>query len=192
MGLLDGGLLNGGLAQKAKEAGVPEATKKESGDSYRKPMNVGNFDSFGTSLQGQGEPVELARWEAPAGIARRWGYGRADTDANQGYLFGQFRNASDETINGTVVFKWENSTGRRTQVNDEAETGDMDTPNRYDREQQRPYPEDTDKARATENEYLVVEFVPSTDPADITNNYEIDAAASDARFPTTEYDVASR
>jgi hypothetical protein len=188
----NGGLLGGGLAEKAKQAGVPTETKEDDAESYRKPMNVENFDAFGATLQSVGKAVEIARWEAPAGLARRWGYGRADTDANQGYLYGVFKNSDGETISGTLIFKWENSTGRREQVNDEADSADMNTPNRYDREQQRPYPEDNSKARASENEYLTVWFEPSTDPSDITNDYEIAASKSECRFPTTEYDVAGR
>lgn len=185
-----GGLLGGGGITDALQAGVPEGTKDDAGDSYRLPMGVADFDSFGATLQSAGETVELARYEVPAGLKRRWGYGRADAEANQGYLYGYLANADDEQIHGKVTYKWENSTGRRSEVNDEAKTQDMDTANRYDREQQRPYPEDTSKKAATQDEYLVVEFTPETAAADITNAYAIDAAASDVRFPTTEYDVA--
>lgn len=187
--LFNGGGLLGGVSG-ALEQGIPEQTRSEPGESYRKPMTVEAFDSFGASLISAGETVELASWEVPAGIQRRWGFGRADTDANQGYLYGVFENADNEQIHGEVTFKWRNSTGRSTQTVDEADSRDMDTSNRYDREQQIPFPEATDKKKATKDQELVVEFTPTTEAANITNNYAIDAGASSVRFPTTEYDVS--
>lgn len=182
-------LLNNGIAGLAKELGVPESSRKDSGEEYRKPLKVGSFDSFGATLQ-EGEETELARLETPAGIARRWGYGRADLPDNQGYAYGQLANASGEQIHGTLSYEWENSTGRETQVVDELDSEDMDTSNRYNRDEQVPMPERTDKKRAEQDQFLVVKFTPETPAADITNNYEIDAAASDVRWPTTEYDVS--
>lgn len=196
MGIFDGsGILggsSGGLRQLATEAGVPEQNKSSAGESYRVPMSPDDFDSFGASLQSAGETVELASWESSPGTARRWGFGRADLDANQGYLYGKMMNGDDEIIHGTITFSWRNATGRQTEVNDEAKTTDMNTSNRYDREQQRPYPEDTGKKRAGPFQELVVEFTPSTPAADITNNYAIKQVNSEARWPTTEYDLTAQ
>jgi hypothetical protein len=190
MGIFDGGLLGGGgVAGVAEELGKPQDSAQA--DSYRKPMGVEDFDSFGTTLT-QGKAVELAYWEAPAGIARRFGYGTAMAEANQGYAYGVFQNANGETIHGTVIFKWENSTGRGTQVVDEVDSKDINTTDRYNRDEQVPIPEDTSKKRAEQDERLVVEFEASTDPADITNSYLIDAANSEVRLPTTEYDLSTR
>jgi len=186
------GLLDNGIAGVARELGVPESTAKENTVSYRKPISPDDFDSFGSDLQSKGEEVEIARYQIPAGIARRWGYGRADVGAgtNQGFLFGKLQNASGEEIDGQVSFKWENATGREVEVTDEAQTQDMSTSNRYDREQQRPFPERTDKKRAVQDQYLVVTFTPSTAASDITNNYGVDKGKSEARWPTTEYDLS--
>lgn len=184
------GLLDNGIAGLAKEAGVPESSSKDDGDEYRKPLGTTTFNEFGGNLVDQGVEVELARIESPAGIKRRWGYGRADAPANQAYLYGQLYNADDEQIHGELSFEWENSTGRESEVQDEAQTEDMNTTDRYDRERQLPMPERTSKEQATHNEYLVVKFTPTTDPADITNNYEIAQPNSEVRWVATEYDVS--
>lgn len=190
MGLFDGGLLGGGgVAGVAQELGKPQDSAQA--DSYRKPMGVEDFDTFGTSLT-EGKAVELAYWEAPAGIARRWGYGTAMAEANQGYAYGVFQNANGETIEGTVILKWENSTGRGEQVVDEVDSKDIDTNDRYNRDEQVPIPEDTSKKRAEQDERLTVWFEASTDPDNITNSYLIDAANSEVRLPTTEYDLSTR
>ena len=190
MGLFDGGLLGGGgVAGVAEELGKPQDSAQA--DSYRKPMGVEDFDTFGTSLT-EGKAVELAYWEAPAGIARRWGYGTAMAEANQGYAYGVFQNANGEQIEGTVILKWENSTGRGEQVVDEVDSKDIDTNDRYNRDEQVPIPEDTSKKRAEQDERLTVWFEASTDPDNITNSYLIDAANSEVRLPTTEYDLSTR
>ena len=190
MGLFDGGLLGGGgVAGVAQELGKPQDSAQA--DSYRKPMGVEDFDTFGTSLT-EGKAVELAYWEAPAGIARRWGYGTAMAEANQGYAYGVFQNANGEQIEGTVILKWENSTGRGEQVVDEVDSKDIDTNDRYNRDEQVPIPEDTSKKRAEQDERLTVWFEASTDPDNITNSYLIDAANSEVRLPTTEYDLSTR
>lgn len=187
MGLLDGGLLGGNVG---KELGVSSEAHRDSGETYSKPLTVSRFDSFGTGTMQQGEEVELARVRSPAGIARRWGFGTAEAAANQGYAYGHFMNANGEAIHGILILKWENSTGRETQVATELATEDMDTSNRYDREQQPPVPEQQGKNKAEQDEHLVVSFEPETDPADITNDYAIDAASSECRIPATEYDVS--
>lgn len=183
------GLLDNGIAGLASELGVPESSRKDEGDEYRKPLKVGSFDTFGATLT-EGEQVEIARVESPAGIQRRWGYGRADLPDNQGYAFAQFFNASGEQIHGEISFEWANSTGRETQVVDEVDSEDCDTSDRYNRDQQVPMPERTDKNKATRDQYLVVQFTPDTPAADITNSYEISAAESTVRLPATEYDVS--
>jgi hypothetical protein len=191
MGLFDGsGMLGSGGLQNAIETGVPQASKEEAGESYRQPMAPSDFDQFGASLSQAGEEVELASWEAPPGVARRWGFGRADAPENQGYLYGVLNNGDGEEIEGAISFEWRNATGRETQVVDEAKTSDMNTSDRYNRDKQRPMPEQTDKNRASAFQELVVMFTPETPAADITNDYEIDMASSKARWPTTEYDVA--
>ena len=183
------GLLDNGIAGLASELGVPESSRKDEGEEYRKPLKVSSFDSFGATLQ-EGEEVELARLESPAGIERRWGYGRADLPDNQGYAYAQLKNADGEQIHGSVSYEWENSTGRETQVVDEVDSEDMDTNNRYNRDEQVPMPERTDKNKASRDQYLVVRFEPETPAADITNDYAIDPDASNVRWPTTEYDVS--
>lgn len=182
-------LLDNGISGLAKELGVPESSQKDDGEEYRKPLKVGSFDSFGATLH-EGEQSEIARLESPAGIERRWGYGRADLPDNQGYAYGQFFNSSGEQIHGTISYEWENSTGRETQVVDELDSEDMDTSNRYNRDEQVPMPERTNKKKASRDQCLVVKFTPETPAADITNAYEIDPVESDVRFPTTEYDVS--
>lgn len=186
MSLLNGGLVNQARAL-AEDMGQPASGENE--ESYTHPYDPGTFDSFGTDLT-QGQAVELARDQTPAGIARRWGFGSAKHAANQGYLYGIFNNASGEQIHGKLIFQWENSTGRETQVVHEAYTNDMDTSSRYDRDTQPPMPEQVDKNRADQDESLVVLFEAATDPANITNNYGIDAGASECRLPATEYDVS--
>lgn len=182
-------LFDNGIAG-ALEQGVPGQSRSDDGEEYRKPLGTNSFNQFGATLIDQGVEVELARIESPANIERRWGYGRADAPANQAYLFGQLFNAAGEQIHGELSFEWENSTGRESQVQDEAQTEDMNTTDRYDREKQLPMPERTSKNKATHNQHLVVKFEPTTDPADITNAFEVDAAESEVRWVATEYDVS--
>lgn len=189
MGLLDGGLLNmgGGVLD---DLGKPQSGDADSVASYRKPLGVAAFDSFGASSLVQGETREIARQRVPAGLQRRWGFGSAQFEANQGYAYGKLYNADNEQIHGVLSLQWEASTERESQVVEEIDSEDISTPNRYDREQQRPLPEQTDKNKAMQDQYLVIKFTPVTDPGDITNSYSVDAAASELRIPTTEYDVA--
>jgi hypothetical protein len=186
MGLLDNGLM--GISRQAKELGKPQEAAQE--ESYRNPLGTADFDSFGADLQ-QGEYVELANQVIPAGIERRWGYGSADQPENQGYAYGVFQNSSGEQVHVKLSFEWRNSTGRETQVVEEADSRDMDTADRYDRDTQPPMPERTDKNRATQDEEMVVKAKGLTDPGTITNNYGIDGGSSETRLPTTEYDVSA-
>lgn len=194
MGLLNGGLLGGNIAE---EIGASTEAANDAGDAYRKPLTVNRFDKFGTGTMVQGEPSELARVRTPAGLERRWGYGAANKPENQGYAYGILQNGGDgtvdseEQIHGILSFEWRNSTGRKQEVAEELASEDMDTANRYDREQQPPMPEAQGKERAEQDEYLVVTFTPETDPADVANGYEIVAGFSECRFPTTEYDVSA-
>lgn len=190
MGLLDNGLL-GGAGKLASEMGKTTEAASNSGDSYRFPLSVDDFDSFGNDSLTQGEEAEIARLRTPAGLERRWGFGSAEHEANQGYAYGTFQNASGEAIHGKVTLMWENSTGRQTEVTEELASKDMDTADRYNRDAQPPVPEAQDKEKAQQDEYLVVTFTPSTDPAGITNNYGIAAGSSETRLPTTEYDVSA-
>lgn len=196
MALFDGGLLGGGgLASMAEEMGRPASTQKDDGDDYPRNYTTDRFDSFGGALT-HGKPVEIARDMSPAGIARRWGLGSAKQPDNQGFAFGIFQNSGDgtadseEQIHGTLIFQWENSTGRETQVVHEIDTRDIDTADRYDRDQQVPVPEQTDKNKAAQDESLVVLFEAETDPADIVNDYAISQEFSTCRLPATEYDVS--
>lgn len=188
MALFNNGVLgDGGLADMANDLGKPkESTAK---DSYPAHYNPERFDSFGGDVK-QGQAVEIARDTVPAGIERRWGFGKADAPHNQGYQYAVFNNASGEQIHGKLIYTWESSTGRETQVVHEEATQDLDTADRYDRDTQPPLPEQRDKNRAEQDESLVVLFEATTDPANITNNYGIDATESECRLPATEYDVS--
>jgi len=188
-GLFGGGGLMGG-SSPLSDLGKPESGDSDQLTSYRKPLGVSNFDSFGASSLVQGETREIARVRIPAGLQRRWGFGSAEYEANQGYAYGKLKNSSDEQIHGVLTFKWENATGRESQVVEEVDSQDISTPNRYDREQQRPFPEQTDKNKAAQDQFLVIEFTPTTPTGDITNSYAVDSAASELRVPTTEYEVA--
>jgi len=192
MGLLDGGGIIGNASQVAQELGQPTDSKtNQQGESYRLPLGVADFDSFGIDSMSPGEEAELARVRTPAGLERRWGFGRADLDRNQGYAYGVLKNASGETIHGRVGLHWENSTGRSTQVQAEVDSRDMNTSSRTDRDNQPPVPEAQDKNMAEQDASLVVTFTPITDPADIANSYSIDAGSSECRLPATEYDVSA-
>jgi hypothetical protein len=188
MGLFDDGMLGGGgLQELAGDLGKPQEAARD--DSYPAHYNPSRFDSFGGELT-EGKAVEIARDTVPAGIERRWGFGRAQNPQNQGFQYGIFQNASGEQIQGVLIYQWENSTGRETQVVHEEQTNDMDTADRYDRDTQPPLPEQRDKNRAAQDEALVVLFEATTPAGDITNAYEIDAGASECRLPATEYDVS--
>lgn len=190
MGLLDNGLLGAG-SQLANEVGQSTEAANANGDAFRKPLTVSRFDEFGHDSLSEGDKVELSRVRTPAGIERRWGYGRADREANQGYSYGHLKNGAGENIHGILSYEWENSTGRRTEVSTELASDDMATSDRYDRDTQPPMPEAQDKEKAEQDEFLVVYFTPETPAADITNAYAIDAGASEVRWPTTEYDVSA-
>jgi len=186
MGLLDGGLLSGdGIAA---DLGKPTSSD-EAAPSYRKPLGVSAFDTFGATGLTQGEERELARIRTPAGLRRRWGFGTAKNDSTLGYAYGKLKNGSGEIIHGVLSLQWRAQTERNSQVVEEIDSQDINTPNRYDREQQRPIPEQTDKNKASQDQYLRITFTPVTDPANITNNYEVVAAESELRIPTTEYDL---
>lgn len=188
MALFDNGVLGGsGLSDLANDLGKPK--ESAANDSYPAHYNPSRFDSFGGDLK-QGQAVEIARDTVPAGIERRFGFGSANTPQNQGYQYAVLNNASGEQIHGKLIYMWESSTGRETQVVHEESTRDMDTADRYDRDTQPPLPEQRDKNRASQDESLVVLFEATTDPANITNNYGVDAGASEARLPATEYDVS--
>lgn len=189
MPLFGGNGVLGAAGGLAEDLGKP-VTGDNDGESYPAHYDVARFDEFGNDSLSQGKTVEIARDEIPAGIARRWGYGRAANPANQGYAYGIFQNASGEQIHGKLVFVWENSTGRETQVVHELDTQDMDTADRYDRETQPPMPEQTDKERAEQDQSMVLLFEARTDPSSITNNYGIDSGNSECRLPATEYDVS--
>jgi len=187
MGLLDNGLM-GGLGGLADDLGKP-SSGDSGGDSFGTPFGVTDFDSFGATLV-PGQFQEIARYEVPAGTEHRWGFGTAKRPANQGYGYAELNNADGEQLHGKLSLRWENATGRRTEVATEIDSQDIDTPNRYDREQQKPIPEQVDKRKASQDQFLVVEFKATTPEADITNDYAISAAESDVRLPTTEYDTA--
>lgn len=183
----EGILGSGGLSDLADDLGKPKESARN--DSYPAHYNVQRFDSFGATLQ-EGEAVELARDTIPAGIERRWGFGAAKHSDNQGYQYGVFQNAAGEQIHGKLIYTWESSTGRQTQVVHEESTADMDTTDRYNRDEQPPMPEQRDKNTAEQDESLVVLFEATTPAADITNTYAIDAGTSECRLPATEYDVS--
>lgn len=191
MGLLDGnGLMGGGgLAEQARSLGVSGETRRDRGDEYRYNYSPNRFEELGGSLT-QNKPVEIARDTIPAGIERRWGFGSAEFEANQGYAYGKFRNPDGNTIHGNLIFVWENSTGRETQVVTEIDTRDIDTTDRYNRDEQVPIPEQTSKNKAKQDQSMVVLFEAEDDPDDVTGDYEIDAAESEFRLPATEYDVS--
>jgi hypothetical protein len=168
---------------------VSQETRSDEGEEYRYNYSPNRFESLGGDLT-QGKPVEVARDTIPAGVERRWGFGSAEFEANQGYAFGQFENADGEQIHGQLIFVWENSTGRETQVVTEVDTRDIDTTDRYNRDMQVPIPEQNNKNKAVQDQSMVVLFEAETDPADITNDYAIDASTSQFRFPATEYDVS--
>lgn len=187
-GLFGGGGLLGGSGGLAGELGIPESTEADNGDPYEAPLTPTRFDDFGATLS-QGRAVEIARVEIPPETSRRWGFGSAQNEANQGWLFGQFYNANDEQIHGKLIFKWENATGRQSETIAEVDTKDIDTTDRYNRDQQKPMPEATNKNKANAFQYLIVEMEAETDPSTITNDYKVAEANSDARMPTTEYDL---
>lgn len=188
-------LFDNGIAGLARELGKPRASVGDAGDEYRKPLNPSSFDEFGATLI-EGEQIELARLRSPAGIKRQWGFGSAEFEANQAYFYGQLYNSGDgtadseEQIHGEVTYMWEGATGRESQVVEELDTRDMDTTNRYDRDEQIPVPEQSNKEYAQQDEYLVVKFKPTTPAADIVNDYAISADFSDVRWVTTEYDTS--
>lgn len=184
-----GGLLGG--VSLGDELGQSNEAATSDAEAYRKPLTVSRFDSFGAASLQEGDETELARVQTPAGLERRWGYGAADKPDNQGYAYGHFKNANDEQIHGIISLKWENSTGRRQEVSEELASEDMATSDRYNRDSQPPVPEAQGKEKAQQDEHLVVTFTPETDPANITNDYAIDASASECRLPVTEYDVTS-
>lgn len=188
MGLFDNGGLLGGASAVADDIGAPAT--QENDESYPAHYDVDRFDSFGNDSLSQGKAVEIARDEIPAGIARRWGFGSAKHEANQGYAYAVLQNADGEQIHGRLVFVWENATGRETQVVHELDSQDMDTADRYDRDTQPPMPEQTDKNRAERDQSLVLLFEARTDPSTITNNYGIAAGQSECRLPATEYDLS--
>lgn len=189
----NGILGGGGLSDLANDLGKPK--ESAANDSYPAHYNVQRFDSFGGDLK-QGQAVEVARDTVPAGIERRFGFGKADAPDNQGYQYGIFQNSGDgtadseEQIHGKLIYMWESSTGRETQVIHEESTQDMDTTDRYNRDSQPPLPEQRDKNKAEQDESLVVLFEATTDPADVVNNYAISADFSECRLPATEYDVS--
>jgi hypothetical protein len=180
----DGGL--GNIADAGAEAADVVGVSREASErsAFSRDFNVGNFDSFGGSVT-PGKFVEIARYEVPADTEYAWGYGRSSAPENQGYIYVDLQSATPNPTEGTLRFKVESSTGRRTEVVKDLDTEKLDA-SKTDRTQQVPIPEQVNSALATQDAYLVVEL----DAASTNTDQEVDSGESEVIIPVTEYDLS--
>ena len=154
-----------------------EAASRE---SFNRDFNVGNFDSFGGDVTA-GKFVEIARFQIPADTEYRWGYGAAKNPRNQGDLYVDLQNSTPAAVEGTIRFKIESATGRRSKVIADYDTETLDA-SKTNSEQQEPFPEQVGTT-ATQDSFLVVELNPSS-------NDTVSSSDSEVIVPVTEYDLS--
>jgi len=158
--------------------------QSEAADSFSREFNVGDFDSFGGDVT-PGKYTEVARFKVPADTEYSWGYGKASAPTNQGYLYVDLRSGNDNATEGTLRFIVESSTGRRTEVVADFDTGRLDA-SKTNREQQVPLPEQVSSALATEDAFLVVML----DASSSNTDQNVDSGNSEVIIPATEYDLS--
>jgi len=148
--------------------------------SFNRDFNVGNYDSFGGDVTA-GKFVEIARFQVPADTEYRWGYGAAKNPRNQGDLYTDLKDGGGSEVEGTIRFKIESATGRRTEVVADYDTETLDA-SKTNSEKQEPFPEQVG-VTATQDSFLVVELDPQS-------NGNVDASNSEVIHPITEYDLS--
>jgi hypothetical protein len=176
------GGLGGAVDEVADVVGVSSEAAERS--AFSRDFNVSDFDSFGGSVT-VGKYVEIARFEVPADTEYAFGYGRSSAPENQGYAYVDLQSSSPNPVEGTLRFKVESSTGRRTEVVKDLDTEKLDA-SKTDRTQQVPLPEQVNSALATQDAFLVIELSPSSDNSD----QSVDSDESELIIPVTEYDLS--
>jgi hypothetical protein len=154
-----------------------EAAQRE---AFNRDFNVSNFDSFGGDVT-SGKYVEIARFQIPADTEYRFGYGAAKNPRNQGDLYVDLQNSTPAEVEGTIRFKIESATGRRSKVIADFDTSTLDA-SKTNSDQQEPLPEQVGTT-ATQDAYLVVELDPNS-------NDTVSASDSEVIIPVTEYDLS--
>ncbi len=173
MGL--GNIFGGGGVDQVLGQSSESAGRK----SFSRDFNIDNFDSFGGSVT-SGKYVEIARFRVPADTEYRWGYGAAANPTNQGYIYVDLQDGTDQ-VDGTIRFKIESATGRQSEVIADKDTQKLDA-SKTDRDQQIPLPEQSG-VTATQDAFLVVEVNANSD----TN---VQSGSSEVILPVTEFDLS--
>jgi len=176
MGLLNNIAGNAGEMPDVLGKGSEASSRK----SFSRDFNVSDFDTFGGDVT-DGKYVEIARFQVPADTEYSWGYGKASAPENQGYLYIDLQNGTPTAVDGSIRFKVESSTGRKTEVVADFDTEKLDA-SKTTRDQMVPLPEQVGSALATQDAYLVVEMDPSAVDT-------VDSSNSEVIIPVTEYDL---
>lgn len=175
----------GGIVGEAKDSVddiLGQPTGDESGSqTFRKSLNVGDFDTFGTSLE-SGKWNRVAEFVVGAQERYKWGYGSASAPENQGYIYCDLVNSDSEQVEGTVRFAQTDANERqlRTSFEDDVQTLDG---SKTDRKQQKPLPKQVDKPWVGRDSMLVIEINP-TNTSSLTTE-DVDSSNSEVILPVT-------
>lgn len=178
MGLLDN--IRGEASEAARVLGKSEDSAQR--DSFNRDFGTGNFDSFGGDVE-PGKFVQIAEFDVPASTEYSWGYGSAENEVNQGYLYVELKNGSSTSLEGTVQFAQETPTGRGKRVVAEFDTTRLDA-SKTDRAKMVPLPEQVGHPVVTQDSKLTVYF-------DCSSNDTVNSSNSEVIMPVTEYDLGA-
>lgn len=133
--------------------------------AFRKTLDKDDMNLAGgsgtQSLEGDGEQNTIAEYQIPPQQTYRYGYGTAQREANQGYLFVDLKDdaSSPANISGKVRLVQEDANGLNKKVVFE-EQADVLNGSESDRTQKIPLPEQINFPQVGEDSYMKVEFYP--------------------------------
>ncbi len=159
--------------------GRPEASSNSS--AFPQTMKEGDFDEFGNDTA-PGEWTRIATFTVPAQEAYRWGYGRATNAENQGYMYVSLNDDTGTAVDGKLRIAQSDAQERRQIVVVEEDVATL-SGSKFDKEQQRPLPEQVDKPMVGRDSKLTLEFQPSEKQGAAT----IVEEQSEVSLPVTNY-----
>lgn len=182
MGIFDNGL------SAAKESARVLGKSEESADrkSFNRDFGTADFDSFGGETQ-PGKEIEIARFTVPASTEYSWGYGAAENEANQGYLYVDLRGDDEDAdgtpdpINGSLILAQETPTGRGRDIVAEYDTTRLSA-SKSDRNSMVALPEQVGHDLVTQDSSVALYLDANSADTIVEGN-------CDVIFPMTEYDL---